>query len=83
MDPLLERREPLVERTVVAIVEQGGMPRDTLTVARFTAPAWRVPARPRSLRARRTGTSTGTFIARLIKGCRVGVRAGYLGFGRT
>jgi hypothetical protein len=24
-----------------------------------------------------------TFIARLIKGCRVGVRAGYLGFGKT
>jgi hypothetical protein len=24
-----------------------------------------------------------TFIARLIKGCRVGVRAGYLGFEKT
>jgi hypothetical protein len=33
------------------------MPRDTLTVARFTAPAWRVPARPRRLRARRKGTT--------------------------
>jgi hypothetical protein len=40
-------------RKITAIVEQGGAPRDTLTVARYTAPAWRRPAKPRRLRGRR------------------------------
>ena len=44
-------------RRIVAIVEQGGAPRDTLTVARYTAPAWRRPAKPRRLRVRRKGTT--------------------------
>jgi hypothetical protein len=44
-------------RAIVAIVEQGGSPRDTLTVARYTAPAWRRPAKPRRLRVRRKGTT--------------------------
>ena len=44
-------------RNVVAIVEQDGAPRDTLTVARYTAPAWRRPAKPRRLRVRRKGTT--------------------------
>ena len=44
-------------RTIVAIVEQDGTPRDTLTVARYTAPVWRLPAKPRELRVRRQGTA--------------------------
>jgi hypothetical protein len=44
-------------RRIVATVEQSGAPRDTLRVARYTAPAWRRPAKPRGLRVRRTGTN--------------------------
>jgi hypothetical protein len=44
-------------RTIVAIVEQNGMPRDTITVARYTAPAPPRPQRPRRLRARRRGSA--------------------------
>jgi hypothetical protein len=45
------------KRRVVAIVEQGGAPRATIAVARYTAPAWRRPAKPRALRVKRKGTS--------------------------
>jgi len=44
-------------RRIVATVEQSGMPRDSVTVARYTAPAWRKPAKPRKLRARRSGSN--------------------------
>jgi hypothetical protein len=44
-------------RRIVAIVEQRGAPRDTLTVTRYTAPAWRRPAKPRRLRVKRKGTT--------------------------
>ena len=42
-------------RRIVATVEQSGMPRDSVTVARYAAPAWKKPAKPRKLRARRSG----------------------------
>jgi hypothetical protein len=42
---------------VVAIVEQNGLPRDAITVARYTAPAPPRPQRPRRLRARRRGSA--------------------------
>jgi hypothetical protein len=44
-------------RTVVAIVDQNGMPRDAITVARYTAPGPPRPQRPRRLRARRRGSA--------------------------
>jgi hypothetical protein len=44
-------------RRIVATVEQSGAPRDTLTVARYKAPAWRKPARPSRLRGKRSGSS--------------------------
>jgi hypothetical protein len=44
-------------RRIVATVEQSGTPRDSLTVARYKAPSWKRPARPRGLRARRSGSS--------------------------
>jgi hypothetical protein len=44
-------------RRIVATVEQSGTPRDALTVARYKAPAWKRPARPRGLRVRRSGSS--------------------------
>jgi hypothetical protein len=44
-------------RRIVATVEQSGTPRDALTVARYTAPAWRKPARPSRLRAKRSGSN--------------------------
>jgi hypothetical protein len=44
-------------RSVVAIVEQNGLPRDTITVARYTAPAPARPQRPRRLRAKRRGSA--------------------------
>jgi hypothetical protein len=42
---------------IEAVVEQNGLPRDTVTVARFTAarPGAKVPARPRKLKASRAG----------------------------
>lgn len=43
-------------RQIEAIVEQSGIPRDTLTVARYTAPLWKRPGRPRKLRAVRRGS---------------------------
>ena len=44
-------------RKLVAIVEQGGTPRDTLTVARYVALPPRRPAKPHQLRVRRKGTT--------------------------
>ena len=44
-------------RTVEAIVVQNGLPRDTIVVARYTAPAPARPQRPRKLRARRRGSA--------------------------
>lgn len=44
-------------RTIVALVERGGAPAKTLSVARFSAPADAKPARPRRLRVARRGTS--------------------------
>jgi hypothetical protein len=45
------------KRSIVAMVQQSGAPRETLTVARYTAPAWRKPARPSRVRAKRSGSS--------------------------
>ncbi|MEA2311219.1 MAG: hypothetical protein QOE28_1187 [Solirubrobacteraceae bacterium] len=44
-------------RSVVAIVDQNGMPRDSITVARYTAPRPPKPQRPRRLRASRRGST--------------------------
>ena len=44
-------------RRIVATIEQSGVPRDSVTVARYTAPAWKKPAKPRKLRARRSGSN--------------------------
>ena len=44
-------------RRIVATVEQSGMPRESVTVARYTAPAWKKPAKPGKLRARRSGSN--------------------------
>jgi hypothetical protein len=44
-------------RKIVAMVQQAGAPRATLTVARYTAPPWRKPARPSRLRVRRKGSN--------------------------
>ena len=43
-------------RRIVAVVEQGGMPRTELNVARYVAPPPRRLAAPGRLRARRSGT---------------------------
>jgi hypothetical protein len=44
-------------RRILAVVEQSGLPRDTLRVARYRAPAPRRPGKPRKLRVRRRGAS--------------------------
>ncbi|PTL59356.1 hypothetical protein [Paraconexibacter algicola] len=44
-------------RTVTAIVEQGGLPRDRVTLGRFTVPRPARPATPRRLRASRTAAT--------------------------
>jgi Tol biopolymer transport system component len=44
-------------RDIVAIVEQNGMPRDSITVARYSAPRPPKPERPRRLRAKRRGSA--------------------------
>ena len=44
-------------RNVVAIVEQNGLPRDSITVARYSAPRPPKPKRPRRLRASRRGST--------------------------
>jgi hypothetical protein len=44
-------------RKITALVQQSGAPRAALTVARYTAPPWRKPARPRRLRVRRSGSN--------------------------
>ena len=47
---------PAGRRVIEAIVENDGIPRKTLTVARYVAPRPTAPARPRALRVRRTRT---------------------------
>jgi hypothetical protein len=44
-------------RRIIATVEQDGIPRNSLTVARYKAPPWRKPAKPRKLRVRRRGSN--------------------------
>ena len=44
-------------RRIVALVEQSGIPRASVTVARYRAPAWKRPARPKRLRVRRSGSA--------------------------
>lgn len=44
------------QRTILATVVQDGLPRSNLKVARYTAPARRLPGRPGSVGARRTGS---------------------------
>jgi hypothetical protein len=46
---------PRGRRTVFAIVEQGGMPRARLRIARYSAPGYTRPGRPRRLRLHRRG----------------------------
>ncbi len=46
---------PVGKRTIVALVEQNGLPRTTLTVGSYRAPGMAKPGRPRALRIRRSG----------------------------
>jgi hypothetical protein len=48
---------PAGRRTIVAVVEQDGRPRDEITIASYVAPKDRLPGAPRLLRARRAGAS--------------------------
>lgn len=45
------------KREIVAVIEQDGMPRGEQVVATYTAPKDRLPAKPRLLRARRSGNA--------------------------
>ncbi|HEX2126690.1 MAG TPA: hypothetical protein VHF45_09045, partial [Thermoleophilaceae bacterium] len=47
---------PAGKRSIVAIVEQGGLPRTTLTAGSYRAPGPPKPAKPRSLRLVRRGS---------------------------
>lgn len=47
---------PAGKRSIVALVEQDGQPRTTLTVGSYRAPGPLKPGRPRSLRIRRRGS---------------------------
>ncbi len=48
---------PAGTRSIVAVIEQDGHPRKTVTVATYTAPQDRLPGRPGLLRARRTSSA--------------------------
>jgi hypothetical protein len=43
---------PQRRRRIVALVEQNGLPRKRITVARFKAPAWAKPGAPRAVKVR-------------------------------
>jgi hypothetical protein len=47
---------PAGRRRILAVVEQNGMPRETVVVARYRAPKPLRPAKPRKLRLRRKGS---------------------------
>jgi hypothetical protein len=59
------------KREILAVVEQDGRPRDEIKLATYVAPKDRVPAAPRLLRARRSGSNV------LVRWASVPGAAGY------
>ena len=68
---------PAGKRTIVAVIEQDGRPREELTVASYVAPKDRLPGRPSLLRARRSGSSV------LVRWQPVPGASGYTGWAVT
>jgi hypothetical protein len=65
---------PAGTRTVEALVEQNGVPRERITVASFTAPGPPAPARPAALRIRRVGSTVRIDWTRAARAARYGLR---------
>lgn len=65
---------PAGTRTVEALVEQNGVPRERITVASFTAPGPPAPVRPAALRVRRVGGTVRIDWTRAARAARYGLR---------